>query len=107
MPLRPGLPVARVAVTLLELAARTAWARGVPPHLGVVGAVGRGSVLLRLAAPVFARRAVLKAARALRAFQTASRQGSRNGRTVRTARRGLRPWLAPRARRAPRPARGS
>src|SRR5580693_2947230 len=80
-----GLPVTRVAVAQLELAARAARARGVAPHLGVVGAVGGYRALLGLAAPVVARCAVLQAAPALRAVQAPAREGGRDRRAVRRA----------------------
>src|ERR1700689_2013908 len=86
------LPVTRVAVALLGLPARTARARRVPPHLGVVGAVGRGAPLLHVAAPVFAGRAVLQAARPLRAVQAAGK-GSGYRRAF-LPRRGLRAGLS-------------
>lgn len=78
-------------MALLELPARAARARRVPSHFGVVGAVGRGAPLLHVAAAVFAGRAVLQAARPLRAVQAAG-EGSGYRRAF-LAGRGLRTGL--------------
>jgi hypothetical protein len=75
-PARAALPVTRVAVALLELAARTARAWRVPAHLGVVDAVPRGAALLGPAARVVARRGVLQPAGPLRPVHAPAREAS-------------------------------
>src|SRR5260221_14371957 len=82
-----GLPVAGVAVTLLELAAGAARAGSIPPHLGVLGAVPRGGPLLRLAGRVVARGPVLQPGRPPGRVQASAREARRDRRGVRSGAR--------------------
>ena len=76
-----GLAVARVAVALLELAARAAGARGVPADLGVVGLGRRGrGVPLSGARPVLGGRGIAELARALGPGQ--ARRGQAAGQVI-------------------------